>query len=383
MSSILDGVRALTPTIRGRVDEIEVLGQIPADLLERLTEAGCYRLHVPAAHGGLDVDLSTSMRALELLGSADASVAWNVMTGCQAAPMLALLEPATFDALYGCGPDLISTMALSVKGTAVETADGYRVKGRWPVASGSDQCVWLIANCMILNEDGSARLVNGSPLVRVMVFPTADTALVERWHSSGLKGAGQHAVTVDDLFVPADRSFDLMEGEPRVRTAVSQLTLLSIYSCHIGAIALGVAAGAVRDIEEVMADSEGMAAIDDRRSDRLLTEHSLAQAGLTLRGAHELLYDMADRLSAFSAADQTVPLEARIRAKATGSWVVAAAGSVVSTAYEIAGGAGLAHDHPLARRFRDVHALGQHGSLTQEHLTPAAAMLVSADLVRA
>ena len=52
VDAVLDAVRALAPTIAARAAEIEAARRLPADLLDALVDAGCFRMLLPASHGG-------------------------------------------------------------------------------------------------------------------------------------------------------------------------------------------------------------------------------------------------------------------------------------------------------------------------------------------
>ena len=58
---ILESVRALTPLIVARSDEIERARRIPPDLVAQLRDAGCFRMLVPRRLGGAQVDLVDHM----------------------------------------------------------------------------------------------------------------------------------------------------------------------------------------------------------------------------------------------------------------------------------------------------------------------------------
>ena len=80
-NGILDAVRELAPHIASRGDEIEQGRRVPPDLVEELTEAGCFRMLVPRSHGGAELDLPAQMRVIDELARADGSVGWTVMIG--------------------------------------------------------------------------------------------------------------------------------------------------------------------------------------------------------------------------------------------------------------------------------------------------------------
>jgi indole-3-acetate monooxygenase len=86
-------VKALTPSITVRAEEIERARRLPPDLVDELLAAGCFRMLVPRSHGGAELDLPVQMQVLEELARADASVAWTVMIG-SVGPVLFRMLPA-------------------------------------------------------------------------------------------------------------------------------------------------------------------------------------------------------------------------------------------------------------------------------------------------
>ena len=107
MTTLLDAARALAPTIAARTTEVEAARRVPADLLDALVGAGCFRMLLPRSHGGAGADLPSALRMFETLAAADASVAWTVMIGGSAWVDLAGLPRATFDALFASDTDAI------------------------------------------------------------------------------------------------------------------------------------------------------------------------------------------------------------------------------------------------------------------------------------
>ena len=65
--ALLDAVRDLTPTITGRAEEIEKGRRLPLDLVEKLTEVGCFRMLLPRSHGGGGIEFPAALRVLQAL----------------------------------------------------------------------------------------------------------------------------------------------------------------------------------------------------------------------------------------------------------------------------------------------------------------------------
>src|ERR1700756_1434961 len=71
----------LKPVLREFHDEIEREQRLPPALVEQLREAGFYKMVIPRALGGLQVDTLTYLRVVELLAEGAGSVGWNLGNG--------------------------------------------------------------------------------------------------------------------------------------------------------------------------------------------------------------------------------------------------------------------------------------------------------------
>src|SRR6266536_5564786 len=69
---------ALRPVLRQYHEQIEREQRLPPALVEQLHAAGFYRMVIPHALGGLQVDPLTYLRVVELLAEGCGSVGWNL-----------------------------------------------------------------------------------------------------------------------------------------------------------------------------------------------------------------------------------------------------------------------------------------------------------------
>jgi alkylation response protein AidB-like acyl-CoA dehydrogenase len=371
-TDILTAVEELAPTIAARAEEIERARRLPPDLVDRLRAAGCFRMLVPRSHGGAELDLTALLRVIEQLAAADGSAGWTVMIGCEAPVILGLLPRQTFDAVFAGGPDVIIGGALNPTGVATPTDGGFRVGGRWSFASGCQHADWFIAHCLVDGGDGA------EPAVRMMLLPADDVHIEDTWWVSGLRGTGSHDFVVDDVFVPADRTFALGD-DPCVDGTLHRVPELSLSTLGFAAVALGIAQGALDEIlglgtAKVPAFGTAVLAANP------LFQHQLAEADARLRAARSLLH--ADAAAAWATADACAPFtpEHRARIRSTATWVVQAAAAVVDMAYTAGGGTSIRSSSPLQRRLRDVHAVTQHFALKLDTYTLAGAVLTGQDV---
>ncbi|HEV7653085.1 MAG TPA: acyl-CoA dehydrogenase family protein [Actinophytocola sp.] len=369
-ATLLDAVRELAPTITKRAAEIEAARRLPPDLVESLTDAGCFRMLLPRSHGGMGLELPAAMRVLEALSRVEGSVGWTVMIGAGSWCDLAGLPRASFDAIYAGGP-VITGGAISPSGTATAVDGGYRIRGRWAFASGCQHSAWLAANCV---ED-----VDDEPRLRLAVLSAAEVEIEDTWRAAGLCGTGSHHFAVHDVVIPAERTYALLEGEPCVDEAVVRIPVPALIALIIGSVAVGIAQGALDDIHATAVTRTPLFAAGSLAGNPLF-QHQLATADTRLRAARALLNEEAASTWATAAAREELTLEERARIRAAGVWVTSTAATVVDFCYRAGGGGAVYLDNPLQRRLRDINTVTQHFLVRPDTLTTAGAILAGQDL---
>jgi indole-3-acetate monooxygenase len=370
MNATFEAVRTLAPGILARSEEIERNRRLPPDLVEELTAAGCFRMLVPRSHGGAELDSPADLRVIEELARADGSVGWTVMIGSLAPVLLGKLPRESFDALYAAGPDVILAGTFNPTGTATPVDGGFAITGRWSFASGCQHCHWFVAHCIV--EDGR------QPPIRMMVLPPADVEINDTWSVSGLCGTGSHDFVVDDVFVPAERSFVIWD-EPCLDIPLLRIPELSLSSLRIGAVAVGIAQGALGEVTDLATSKVPLFSAGTLASNPLF-QNQLGDADARLRAARTLLYADAATLWDTAIAGAPFSPEHRARIRATATWVTGTAASVVDMAYTAGGGSSIYSSSPLQRRLRDIHALTQHFGVKLDTFTRAGAVLAGQDV---
>lgn len=368
---VLEGANALAPRIAARAAEIEAARRLPRDLLDQLIGAGCFRVLLPASHGGIGADLPNAMRVFETLARADASVGWTVMIGASSWCDLAGLPRAGFDALFASGPAIVAG-AFNPTGSITAVDHGFRVTGRWSFASGCEHADWLFGACV-------EAVVDGQPQLRVAVFAPGDVVIEDTWTVSGLSGTGSHHFHVGDVVVPQERTCVPLVDEPCLDDPIVHMPPPALFSLGIASVALGTAQAALDDILAIAADKTPLLAAAPLAANALF-QFELATADTELRAARALLYETAETAWATVTDGSPCTLEQRARIRAAAAWTTERAAAVVASAYRAGGGSSLYADCPLQRRLRDVHAVTQHFLVKRDTLTTAGAVLAGQDL---
>lgn len=341
-----------------RVPAIEAARQLPRDLAERMRAIGLFRMFVPKTHGGDEVPLPDSLPPIEALSNADGVFGWLAMIGSHLPLVASALSRHGFDALYTDDPNLIGGGSVTPGGRAELEAGGYRVSGRWPFASGCQHADYLFAFCVeVENGVPLPGPAPGVPMIRVVFAPASAFQIEDTWHASGLKGTGSHHIRLEDCLVPAHMSYRLFDATPCVRGPLYFAGPFAVLVFHIGAVALGVAEGALRDLV-ASADRRQFAATQTMRDSEVF-QHEIGLADADIAAARALLYRTAETAWSEMSAGRDEPARSVQSAQAM-TWVVHTCARAVDRCYTLGGGSAVYEASPLQRRLRDAHAITQH-----------------------
>jgi alkylation response protein AidB-like acyl-CoA dehydrogenase len=374
--AIFANVRALAPAISRRSNEIEAARGLPGDLLAQLKEAGVFRMLVPRSHGGMEIDFPSSMEIIEELASADGSVGWTVMIGCETPQFLALLPRDRFDFYYASNPDFIIGGGFAPRGTAQVIDGGYLVNGRWAFASGCQHADLLMGNCVVL-DNGAPRAGSfpGTQEVRAMLLPKERVQILDTWRTAGMRGTGSHDIQVENLRVAAPDTFDIFFGRPSVPGPLNaEPTLYALL--HICAVAAGIARRALAEVLTLAAGQKRRLYTGSAMAEMPLVQHRVGEADTALRAARQLLLDEAHTVWNSARAGASIDPGTRTRIMGSAAWIARSAASVVDTCYTAGGGSALYESSPLQRCLRDIHTLTQHAAVNENMIARAGAALL-------
>jgi alkylation response protein AidB-like acyl-CoA dehydrogenase len=248
------------------------------------------------------------MKIFETLARADASVGWTIMIGGTSWIDLVGLPRAAFDELFASGRNVVFAGVFSPSGSITAVEGGYRVTGRWSFASGCEHADWLFGNNV-------ERIEDGVPHLRMAVFSPDQVVIEDTWKVFGLSGTGSHHFRVDDRFVPSERTLVSLVDKPCIDAIVARIPPPALLSLNIGAIAVGIAQGALDDIVALATEKTPLLSGNTlARNSRFQFE--LANADAALRAARALLHENAEAAWATVAVGSPLTLEDRARVRA-------------------------------------------------------------------
>ena len=372
----IERARALAPMIAAAASRIEQEGAIAPDVIAAMHDARLFRLLIPRAYDGEELQPVWYVQAVEEIAKADASTAWCMAQASGSSLAAGYLAPAVArdvfgarDAALASGPPGTSSRALRVDG-------GYRVTGSWPFASGIGHATWLGAHCTICDADGTPRQEkDGRGVERTLLFPKTSATITKAWDVMGLRGTGSHSYAVEDLFVAEAYSFTRdAAAQRREEGPLYRFSILNMFGFGFAAVALGIARATMDAFGELAAAKAPHGSAQRLRDDPVV-QQEVGRAEARLRAARAYLLTTLREAWDMAAADGITPRQSALMRLAS-SHVIHEAGAVVQIAYQMAGSTAIFQAQAFERRFRDMHTVSQQLQARASHVQAAGQYLL-------
>jgi len=346
-------IRELAPTIRAE-------RRVPESLIRELQAAGVFRMMMPRSWGGPEADPLTLIRIVEELSYADAAVGWIAMVGSSGGFYTAFLEDQVGRRLYSDLDRVTSgTFAAFGRGRCVE--GGYVISGRWPFASASVNSTWLVSGFVLCDGDEPRVDDDGQPVTALAILPTQSCEVIDTWHSLGLAGSATNDVVANEVFVPAEHTFDPLNG-PILR-AGPLYAFRGIDFCKCVGVFLGLGRSALDALVEHA--NRGRPGAAPLKHDAMLQEQ-LARAEAVLGAARAFAWDVVGDLWRTLQAGDEPSARQRGMFRLVLTHSAEAAREVTRIAFEAAGSSSVFAVNPFEQKLRDAMTAAQHHAVLRK-----------------
>jgi indole-3-acetate monooxygenase len=379
--TVITRAEAVRPTVEAASNDIEQTRRLPPELLNKLHEAGLFRLLLPRSSNGLETDPITFFHVMESIAQADASTAWCLSQAGGCAMSAAYLDLPVAQAIFGNDPRAVLAWGPGPKVKAIECDGGYRVTGAWAFASGGRHATWLGAHCPIYKADGSPKLdASGKQQERTMLVRTEDVEWTDIWNTVGLRGTASDQFALNDFFVRADHSMTRdFEKECRETGPLYRMSASHCFQIGFAGVACGIARAALNDFID-LARNKVPFGLKSPMRDNAVVQSDLAQAEANLRAARGFVLQMVAEVWRDLSAGATITMEQRMMIRMASTSAIQKAREAVDFAYYVAGATAIFENHPLERRFRDMHTVTQQLQGRQSHFETVGAWMLGADI---
>ena len=356
--SPLDAARKLVPLIRSSADQIDAERELPRSLFEALADAGLFRLALPRALGGSELDLPTYVQVIEEIGKADASTGWIVNQCAIFATYAARMPRDLARSIWIDTPRSVVANTPLASAQAVSVPGGYRVTGRQGFSTGCRHAAWLAAHAQIV-ENGQIRLEGGQPETRYLFVPAAEAELLDTWRVRGMRGTGTHHFAVNDVFVPGKRTVKSVTAPLMETGPLYQIPRTLLFASGDAAVALGMARTCLATFFE-LAGAKTPRAMQTLLRDQSMIQVSVGQAEAHLRSGRAFLTETVREIWAGVTSTGTISLDQRATLRLATTHAIRLAVQVVDTVYNAVAATAVYEGHLLQRHFQDIHVISQH-----------------------
>jgi 3-hydroxy-9,10-secoandrosta-1,3,5(10)-triene-9,17-dione monooxygenase len=354
--------KALIPQLRDRAAKTEDLRRLPPETERDLHDAGLFRIVQPKRVGGSELDYVSLVDCADMLGRADASVAWNFANLASHHWMLGMFDQRAQDAVWGKDVDtLIASSFIFPAGRARKVEGGYRLRGNWPFSSGVASCDWNMLASVVSSDDEADGIE-----YRIFLVQKSDYEIVDTWNAVGLRGTGSNDVEVKDAFVaePMTVAVNDLAGGRTPGSAVNPnalyaLPVFSLFPYVLSGVALGNAQACLDDYVDIArhrASTYNRAKLSDMQS----TQIKIAEASAKIDAARLIMRSACIEAMADERRGNIPDIAAKTKSRRDGAFSVNLCTEAVSMLFAASGARGLFTTGVLQRQFRDAHAINSH-----------------------
>jgi alkylation response protein AidB-like acyl-CoA dehydrogenase len=360
----VERARGIADLISAEAPAGERLGRLTDAAAEALFDAGLFSMFLPAADGGLDATRAQFFEAVEAVARADGSAGWCLSVCATIADFAWRGASAEARAeIFAAGPVALWTSLLP-RATSTPAEGGFRAAGAFSMGSGSAHASWVLIPARIPSRDGMEWF-------RAHILPTGDVAIrPESWDVMGLRATTSIEYVLDDVFVPAHRTFEYPYVERRASEPVSFAHGVRLNQMGLAAFACGVAR---RALDELLASApatrrtvgEGSVADDP------VVQFGIGDLEGRLLAARTRLVSLIAEQDRACAAGGMVGLELANETGQAAQILARAGRELVIFAFDSAGANVIFMSHPIQRCLRDIFTGMKHASFTPALLTNA------------
>jgi alkylation response protein AidB-like acyl-CoA dehydrogenase len=355
----------LVPLLRSHAAWSEQNRRLHEETLEALTDAGVFRMRVPARFGGLESSASTVIDVLGEVAKGDGSAAWIAGVNAITTWMACLLPDEVQEEIFA-DPGVRLCGTLSPTGMCMPVDGGMVLTGKWSFISGALHSQWQV---IIAVAPAPGPGVSFWPVMTVV--PMSDLQIIDDWHTSGLRGSGSVTTVAQQVFIPQQRILPLplvlaeqYASQANAASPIYRTPLLPTASALSVGTAVGLANAAKEEFLDRLAGRKITYTSYENQNEAPVTHLRVNEAAMLIDEAAFHAHRLGSRLD--SKGEDGSPWTVADRGLARADMgraceLAKAAADILSLA---SGGSSIYTDVPIQRIVRDLHAINMHALMS-------------------
>lgn len=352
--------RAMIPTLKARARQCTLGGNVPAQTIAEMQEAGFFRVLQPKRWAGFEMNPNVFFEIQKALAEGCMSTGWVYgVLGCHPFELALFHDKAQAD-VWGEDDAMLVSSTYQPVGKVEPAEGGFYLSGRWGFSSGSKHCGWVLLGALIFNE-------GGPPEMRTFLLPRADYQIIDgTWDVFGLQGTGSFDIVVDRVFVPDYHTHKANDGflcqnpgQAENTGALYSLPWAQVFVRSVSTAAFGGARAAVDGAVQIMKDRVSTNTGKASKADPLL-HAAIARAQSQIIEMELTQAATFDDLMATATRGETIAMEKRVLYAYQSSTVVRRLAELVDGIVQLLGGRAIYMSSPVIQPWLDLNAARAH-----------------------
>ncbi|QJD86644.1 acyl-CoA dehydrogenase [Cohnella herbarum] len=329
-------------------------GRLTPTILNYIYDAKLFKVFVPEQLNGLMLPLPDALRVFEQAARVDGSFGWLVTIGSGGGFFSATLPPAQARELFG-GTNAVVAGSGHANGIARPVEGGYLVSGQWKYCSGSTYASLFTANCRIEGLEGE------ETIIRSFAFLPDQVNIIQDWNSFGLKGTESHSISVDNAYVPSDRTFDIMDN-PNYDDPIFRYPFMPFAQTSFAAVSLGICRHFAEEARSFAEEKrEEWSRSRSQRMEGLL--RALGEQDASLKAVADQFYETVERTWTSFGTNGEMTEQQQLEVGTISQRLAKSTLAYAHMIFPLLGMAVLMEDNAINAIWRDLHTVTQHSVL--------------------
>lgn len=361
-AQLIERARAMIPALKARARQTTLDGNVPAETVTEMQEAGFFRILQPKRWGGYEMHPNVFFEVQKALAEGCMSTGWIYgVLGCHPYELALFHDEAQREVWGDNGGSMLVSSTYQPVGKVEKVEGGFYLSGRWGFSSGSTHCGWVLLGAINFDTDG------GPPDMRTFLLPRSDYQVIEgTWDVFGLQGTGSFDILVERVFVPEHRTHRASDGfacnnpgQAENDGPLYRLPWAQVFVRSVSTAAFGGARAAVNAAMEIMQGRISTNTGKASKADPLL-HGAIAKAHaqiLEMELTHQTTFD---RLMTKSESGEPITLEERALYAYQSSTVVRRLAELVDGMVQLLGGRAIYMSSAIIQPWLDLNAARAH-----------------------
>ncbi|MGB1241348.1 MAG: acyl-CoA dehydrogenase family protein [Chitinophagales bacterium] len=362
----INPIISLAQEAENRKAEIELLRNIPKDLIQRVKDLGLVKKWTAKEYDGEQASVSEVTQMIQSIAYHNASLAWVIgVTGCTSL-FSGFLSPSMAAQLFGDSKVMIGGFAAPA-GIARKVKDGLEVSGKWSWGSGITHSSH-IAGGVMLKEGG--KMIGTA----VVFFRPDEIKMHDNWHVLGLKGTHSIDYSAQKVFIPDNRWSRFPLKTPMIDAPLYRFSFLGALSLAVASVGLGLAKRALEEIN-ILAQVKSPFGMGKKLAQKEVVQVEFGKLQGAYLAAIALFQNTIEEAES-EAKQGLCSIDSKVKIRLAACHSLQLAEQVVSGAYRLAGGSAIWENHKLEELMRDVQVVAQHGMVSAGNYRTVGAFLL-------